>query len=189
MLFFGGGGGRSHRENRYWNFETMKSVVKRRRGSRRNNDIHECGRGRGRGRGVGRRNDRRGCKHPPPPPLPGCNLMTGQTEICITLGEVWVTSFSESPSPYQTAKLSQLRVRGQEFLVVIELSVSFGRDSTCWLAKVSPKPLAELDHTTFLLPLSLSLSLASLLSPTFGRSSKVVVVVVVVHRSSAHQVY
>lgn len=63
--------------------------------------------------------------------LPGCNLMTGQTEICITLGEVWVTSFSESPSPYQTAKLSQLRVRGQEFLVVIELSVSFGRDSTC----------------------------------------------------------
>lgn len=182
---FWGGGGRSHRENRYWNFETMKSVVKR---SRRNNDIHECGRGRGRGRGVGRRNDRRGCKHPPPPPLPGCNLMTGQTEICITLGEVWVTSFSESPSPYQTAKLSQLRVRGQEFLVVIELSVSFGRDSTCWLAKVSPKPLAELDHTTFLLPLSLSLSLASLLSPTFGRSSKVVVVVVV-HRSSAHQVY
>lgn len=66
-----------------------------------------------------------------PLPLPGCNLMTGQTEICITLGEVWVTSFSESPSPYQTAKLSQLRVRGQEFLVVIELSVSFGRDSTC----------------------------------------------------------
>lgn len=107
----------------------MKSVVKR---SRRNNDIHECGRGRGRGRGVGRRNDRRGCKHPSPPSsLPGCNLMTGQTEICITLGEVWVTSFSESPSPYQTAKLSQLRVRGQEFLVVIELSVSFGRDSTC----------------------------------------------------------
>lgn len=38
----------------------------------------------------------------------------------------------------------------QEFLVVIELSVSFGRDSTCWLAKVSAKPLAELDHTTFL---------------------------------------
>lgn len=38
---------------------------------------------------------RRGCKHPPL----GCDLMTGQTEICITLGEVWVTSFPLHPKP------------------------------------------------------------------------------------------
>ncbi|KAK1137028.1 hypothetical protein K0M31_001556 [Melipona bicolor] len=58
------------------------------------------------------------------------NLMTGQIEICITLGEVWVTSFSVAESPMASIKPPNFLSLGseQEFPVVIELSVSFVRE-------------------------------------------------------------
>ncbi|KOX80657.1 CUGBP Elav-like family member 3 [Melipona quadrifasciata] len=50
--------------------------------------------------------------------------MTGQIEICITLGEVWVTSFSVAESPMASIKPPNFLSLGseQEFPVVIELS-------------------------------------------------------------------
>lgn len=64
-------------------------------------------------------------------------VMTGQTEICITLGEARLASFS---AQFGTGARPSVSVKppnflglgsGQEFPVVIELSVSSVRDSTC----------------------------------------------------------
>lgn len=68
-------------------------------------------------------------------------VMTGQTEICITLGEARLAFPSASPRrerPSVSVKPPNFLGLGsyQEFPVVIELSVSSVQDSTCWLAKL-----------------------------------------------------
>lgn len=62
--------------------------------------------------------------------------MTGQTEICITLGEARFASFSAAlgeERPSVSVKPPNFLGLGsdEEFPVVIELSVSFVQDSTC----------------------------------------------------------
>lgn len=64
-------------------------------------------------------------------------VMTGQTEICITLGEARTRLLLRNPagkaSPSVSVKPPNFLGLGsdQEFPVVIELSVSSVRDSTC----------------------------------------------------------